>query len=152
MSSLAVLLIASPLAAARPTEAADVQAIRDQGALWSRLYAAGDIVRLRSLYEPDAWLMTEGQPAYRGVDAILAFLERNAASGAKTSFAVDPEQIVIDGDRAFLISKYRMTVTPPRGAAVTAAGRSMLVFKRHAGTWRIWRDMDNRAADAGFAR
>ena len=142
-----LLLLAAPLAAKTPAEAIDVQAIKDHGTLWSRLYEQGGVEEMRPLYEPDAWLMTEGQPAHKGVDAILAFLTRNKESGAKTSFAVDPEQIVIDGNRAFLISKYWMTITPPGKAAIEAAGRSMLVFKRHGRGWRIWRDMDNMAPD-----
>ncbi len=146
-----IMMFAAPLAAKAPSEAADVQAIKDSGVLWSRLYEQGRVAEMRPLYEPDAWLMTEGQPAHKGVDAILAFLTRNKSSGAKTSFAVAPEQIVIDGNRAFLISKYWMTITPPGKTAIEAAGRSMLVFKRHGGGWRIWRDMDNMAPDVRVA-
>jgi uncharacterized protein (TIGR02246 family) len=144
---LCLLLFAAPLAAKRPSEAQDIQAIKDHGKQWSILYEAGKVDEMRPLYEPDAWLMTQGQPAHKGVDAILAFLKRNKGSGSKVSFAVEPEQIIIDGNRAFLISKYWMTITPPGKADTQAAGRSMLVFKRHKRDWRIWRDMDNMAPD-----
>jgi uncharacterized protein (TIGR02246 family) len=144
---LCLLLFAVPLAAKRPSEAQDIQAIKDHGKQWSLLYEAGKVDEMRPLYEPDAWLMTHGAPAQKGVDAILAYLKRNKGSGSKVSFAVEPEQIIIDGHRAYLISKYWMTITPPGKAAIEAAGRSFLVFKRHKGDWRIWRDMDNMAPD-----
>jgi ketosteroid isomerase-like protein len=102
---------------------------------------------MRPLYEPDAWLMTEGAPALKGVDAILGFLRRNKERGNAVKFDVKPEQTIIEGNRAYLISKYWMTITPPGRAAIEVRGRSMLVFKRHKGDWRIWRDMDNMAPD-----
>ncbi len=144
---LCLIFFAIPLAAKRPSEAADIQAIKDHGKLWSQLYEAGKVDEMRPLYEPDAWLMTQGAPAQKGVDAILAYLKRNKGGGSKVSFAVEPEQIIIDGNRAFLISKYWMTITPPGKPAIDAAGRSFLVFKRHKREWRIWRDIDNMAPD-----
>ncbi len=131
-------------AAARPD---DKQAIIDHGKAWSRLYEAGRVDEMRPLYEPDAWLMTQGQPAQKGVDAILAFLKRNKASGSKVSFSAAPELITIDGNRAYLISKYWMTIIPLGKPAIEAKGRSFLVFKRCRKDWCIWRDMDNMAPD-----
>jgi ketosteroid isomerase-like protein len=103
---------------------------------------------MRRLYEPDAWLMTQGAPAAKGVEAILAYLKRNKASGTKASFDFTPELITIDGNRGYLISKYWMTLTRANGEKAEAAGRSFLVFKRGGdGAWRLWRDMDNQAPD-----
>jgi ketosteroid isomerase-like protein len=127
-------------------------AIVAHGKQWSALYAAGRIDEMRTLYEPDAWLMTEGAPAAKGVDAILDYLRRNKATGNRVDFSFVPELITIDGPRAYLISKYWMVVDTSANKRIEAAGRSFLVFKRGKdGKWRIWRDMDNRAADVLFA-
>jgi ketosteroid isomerase-like protein len=144
----ATMLAASPALAASKGE----QEIIDHGKRWSALYEAGKIDEMRVLYEPDAWLMTEGAPAAKGVDAILAYLKRNKESGNRVKFSVAPELITIDGKWAFLISKYWMVIDTPANNHIETAGRSMLVFKRSkAGAWRIWRDMDNKAADVSFA-
>jgi ketosteroid isomerase-like protein len=142
------------LALATPSFAAskDEQEIIDHGKIWSALYEAGKIDEMRVLYEPDAWLMTEGAPAAKGIEAILTYLKRNKSSGNKVKFSVAPELITIDGNRAFLISKYWMVIDTPANVHIEAAGRSMLVFKRSkTKKWRIWRDMDNKAADVSFA-
>lgn len=144
-----MLLLASPAALAKPSAE---QQIIDHGKTWSALYEAGKIEDMRDLYEPDAWLMTEGAPALKGVDAILAYLRRNKQSGNRVQFSVAPELITIDRNRAFLISKYWMTIDTPANTRIEAAGRSMLVYKRGKDRiWRIWRDMDNKAADVSFA-
>lgn len=146
---IAALLLISAPALAKPSPE---QQIIDHGKRWSALYEAGKIDEMRGLYEPDAWLMTEGAPALKGVEAILAYLRRNKQSGNQVQFSVAPELITIDGNRAFLISKYWMVIDTPAKSRIEAAGRSMLVYKRGKdGAWRIWRDMDNKAADVSFA-
>lgn len=63
--------------------------------------------------------------------------------------AFDYEDIRIDGDHAFRVSTWRLTVTPKGTAPPKDAGRSFFVFKRGGdGSWRVGRDMDNRTADA----
>ncbi len=143
-----VLLCATPCLAKSDNPSKGQAAIEAHGRQWAALYEAGQIDEMRGLYEPDAWLMTHGAPAAKGVDAILAYLKRNKASGTKASFDFAPELITIDGNRGFLISKYWMTLTRGNGDRVNAAGRSFLVFKRgRYGQWRLWRDMDNQAPD-----
>jgi ketosteroid isomerase-like protein len=148
MKPLYALLLAPMLIAAAPKWNRDQQAIIDHGNAWSALYEAGKVDEMRTLYEGDAWLMTQGAPLARGVDAILTFLRRNKERGYAVRFATDPEEIVIDGRYAFLTAKYWMTITPPGRDGIDLAGRSILIFKRGKDRkWRIWRDMDNMAPD-----
>lgn len=143
---LIALLLAAP-AFAHPV-ATDRTSILQHGSEWSRLYESGDVDAMRDLYEADAWLMTHGAPAKKGVDAILAYLKSAKASAGTVAFDISPEQVIIDGDYGFLISKYWMDIKPAKGSAVTQAGRSMLIYKKGAdGKWRIWRDIDNQAPD-----
>jgi ketosteroid isomerase-like protein len=147
--ALALLAVTADASAA---PAPGEQAIIDHGKQWSLLYEAGRIDEMRPLYEPDAWLMTNGAPVAKGVDAILAFLRRNKASGNRVSFAVSPELITIEGRHGYLISKYWMSITKADGAKIDAAGRSFLVFKRGRDRkWRIWRDIDNQSPDVTAA-
>jgi ketosteroid isomerase-like protein len=150
----ALLVLAMPVEAAPPRAALSQLLARDKAAIiehsarWKTLYESGDIDAMRPLYEPDAWLMTNGAPAAKGVDAILAYLRRNKASGNKAEISFAPEAIDIDGNRAYLVSRYWMAITLAGGRKVNAAGRSFLVYKRRrSGGWGLWRDMDNQAPD-----
>mgnify|MGYP005993441359 CR=1 FL=1 len=141
---------ATALAADNST--ADRQAILDHGELWTSLYERGAFEEMRPLYEPDAWLMTNGAPAAKGVDAILTYLAKSKAEASNVSFAFEPENITIDGDYSFLTSKYWMTIKASSPEPLEIAGRSFLVFKRgNDGKWRIWRDIDNQAPDVRIA-
>lgn len=134
--------------------AADLAAIRAHGERWKTLYEAGDIEAMRDLYTPDAVLMTHGAPKLVGVDAILAHLARLKEAGGRAEIDFAEESLEVDGDRADLVSKYWMTIYPPAEASpIEAAGRSWLTFRRGGdGIWRLWRDMDNQAADVHIAQ
>ena len=125
----------------------DIAAIEAHAAAWARLYAAGDMAAMAALYEPDAWLMTQGVPALRGRDAILDHLGRSAG-GPAPDIRFANEQIRIEGDRAYLISKFWLEMPRADAPPVQLAGRSFLVFRKGPdGAWRLWRDMDNAAPD-----
>lgn len=146
------MLIASLLllgcATAAPPHLDDEASIRAFGERWLAAYESGDIAGLEALYESDAWVMTRDQRAKKGRAAVLEFFAARAGTGADLDMAFDYEDITIDGDYAFLVSTWRLTVTPKGVPPIKDAGRSFLVFKRGAdGAWRVWRDMDNRTAD-----
>ena len=135
-------------AIAHQVDDTDEASILTHGGEWSRLFEAGNIDAMRDLYETDAWLMTHGAPAKKGVDAILAYLKSAKATAGTVAFDISPEQVIIDGHYGFLISRYWMDIQPAKGRNVTQAGRSMLIYKKGAdGKWRIWRDIDNQAPD-----
>lgn len=135
-----------------PESNVDRQAILDHGELWTSLYEAGAFNDMKPLYEADAWLMTNGAPAAKGVDAIIAYLADSKARSRNVSFAFEPENITIDGNYGFLTSKYWMTIETASPEPLEVAGRSFLVFKRGGdGQWRIWRDIDNQAPDVRIA-
>ena len=56
--------------------------------------------------------------------------------------------LVIEGDKAFLVTKFAMRITSPDGKTKDTSGRTFLVYRKGAdGMWRVWRDMDNYAPD-----
>lgn len=124
--------------------------IKAFGEKWRAAYQAGDLEALTDLYEPDAWLMTRRQPAKKSRDEVIAYFAAVKARGAKASIDFEYEDITIDGDYAFAISTWRLTVESPDGKPpFRDAGRSFLVFKRgEDDQWRVWRDMDNHTPDA----
>ncbi len=124
------------------------QQITDWAANWKMHLEAGEIEKLRDMFEPDAILMANGAPLLRGVDAILEFLGRNKAAGNQVSIDFANEEIGIEGSRAYLTAKCWMTITLAKGSTINVRGRSFLVFKLGADRkWRLWKDMDNQAPD-----
>jgi uncharacterized protein (TIGR02246 family) len=129
----------------------DRQAILDHGHAWSQAYAARDLDRLMALYEPDAWVMLDGQPALKGRDAVRAYFAKAFATPAGSNrIELAAEDVQIIGRLAELISLYRLTVqTDAASAPVVLAGRSLLLYRKGKdGRWRIWRDIDNSTPDA----
>ncbi|MEL7029397.1 MAG: hypothetical protein AAGL49_09340, partial [Pseudomonadota bacterium] len=93
-------------------------------------------------------------PAKVGRDAIRSFFEQGAGSGATVSMVFDYEDVTIEGDWAFLTSKWWLTAVAPGAAApFQDAGRSFIVFKRgEDGAWRVWRDIDNHTPDVAVGQ
>ena len=127
---------------------ADRTAILSNGERWINHYQAGEIERMRDLYEDDALVMPNGSPLLRGVDETLAFFARNRRSGNEVSFRSEAEDLVIEGDRAYLVTQYSMRIASSEGTLTELTGRTFLVYRKGADAmWRVWRDMDNSAPD-----
>lgn len=140
--------LALSLALASPILAKDQKAeLAAAGDNWNRLYAAGDWAGLRALYTDDAWLMSDKAPAAKGADAIIAYLRRYRDMGASVTFRFEPEDIRVDGKLGTVVAKYWMTAQIPGRPLVRTAGRSLLIYRRIDGRWKLWRDMDNTTPD-----
>ncbi len=140
--------LALALALASPSVAKDQKAeLAAAGDNWNALYAAGDWVALRKLYTDDAWLMSDKAPAAKGADAIIAYLRRYRDMGASVTFRFEPEDIRVDGKLGTVVAKYWMTAQIPGRPQVRTAGRSLLIYRRVDGQWKLWRDMDNTTPD-----
>ena len=76
---------------------------------------------------------------------------RNLRSGNDVILRSEPENLVIEGDRAYLVTKYAIRIKSPDGKLTDLNGRTFLVYRRSAdGMWRVWRDMDNSAPDVAL--
>lgn len=114
---------------------------------WNVAYAKADWTTLRALYTDDAWLMTDRTPAAKGADAIIAYLRRYRDMGATVTFLFENEDIRVDGKVGTVVAKYWMTAQMPGRPQVRTAGRSLLIYRRLNGRWKLWRDMDNTTPD-----
>jgi len=146
--------VCAPQASA--ARSADVQAICAQARRWIEVFEAGDIEGLMTFYMPDAEVALHGQPKLVGAAAIRAFFAPVLAARPKVDFRLDVEQVRVDGDSAWLMSRY-WYVSEPRdgGASYTDAGRSLLVYRRDRGAspdgeWKILVDIDQGTPDVTF--
>jgi len=141
---VAMAAMAAPVAA---SEAQDRAAIERATQDWIAAYEARDLDRLMTLYEPDATVALNGEPAMRGVPAVRAYFARAFASPVG-KFELNIEDIRIHGGVAHLVSLFRLTIPVADKPPVVAVGRSLLIYKRAGAGWRILADIDNQTPDA----
>ena len=130
--------------------ATEKAAIRQAGQTWTRYYQEGDLDGLMTLYVEDAVVALHGQPALFGIEAVRTYFAPRIGQ-AEVSFELDYEVIEVQGDIAYIISKYWLHATNREtGKTFTDAGRSMLVYKKRDGTWKIAADLDQATPDVSF--
>lgn len=151
-AALLVATLALVTASAPAASGDSDKGLMAQGDAWNAAYAAADWARLRGLYADDAWLMSDKAPAVKGADVIIAYLRGFRDMGASVTFSFEPEDVRIDGRIGTMVAKYQMTAQLPGRPMVRTAGRSLLIYRRQNGRWKLWRDMDNTTPDATVAK
>ena len=122
-----------------------VDTIKSGEVRWNADYKSGDAARVAAHYAPDAVAMSPGAPAAVGAAAIRAADEQGFADPKYfLTFSSDKVDVAASGDLAVARGSYRRTTTDPgTGAAVTAAGSYVTVYKPGAdGVWKAVWDID----------
>lgn len=130
---------------------ADEGPIRAEGSLWAEYYQAGDLDGLMTLYTDDVVVALHGQPALFGKPAVRDYFSTRIGR-AETTFELDYEVVRVEGDTAWIISKYWLkAVDRESGESYRDAGRSMLVYRRaDDDRWLIAADLDQATPDVGW--
>ena len=115
----------------------DEQQIRDVVNTWMQATQQGDHPTVLGLMTEDALFLTPGNEPMSKSDFAAAQAGMRGVSFHGTS---EIEEMEILGDWAFVRSRLRITVTPPGGTPVQRAGRTLTIFKKDAGRWRLHRD------------
>lgn len=127
----------------------DEEAIRAAGSEWTRYYQGADLDGLMTLYQPDAIVALHEQPALFGKPAIRNYFSTRLG-GPEAEFDLEYEAIRVEGELAYIVSKYWLTIGSGPDA-IRDAGRSLLVYRRGAdGQWRIEADIDQDTPDVTF--
>jgi uncharacterized protein (TIGR02246 family) len=128
------------------THAADVQALKDTEAAWSKVMAAKDFEKFISYYADDASVLMPNAPAFNGKDAIRAafkplFDDPNFAM----NFQGSRIEVAKSGDLGYTQGTYTVTMTDPKTKKpVTDKGKYLTAYKKQAdGTWKAVADMSS---------
>src|SRR5512140_1416707 len=110
---------------------------QDVDRLFGEYLNAGNVDGIVALYEPRATFVPQEGEHLVGHDLI-----RGAISGFVTMKPKIQMNVVravpVGDDVAVLYNEWRMTITPPGGAAVEVAGKATEIVRRQAdGTWRF---------------
>ncbi|MEL0138104.1 MAG: nuclear transport factor 2 family protein [Halieaceae bacterium] len=139
----ALLMSAAPLADFANEIAAE-------GGKWARYYEQGDLDGLMTLYVDDAIVALHGQPALFGIEAIREYFAPRIGK-ADSTFELEYELRETHGEIAYIISKYWLkAVDNETGDTYLDAGRSLLVYKKHDGQWKIAADIDQATPDVSW--
>jgi len=124
--------------------------IAAEGGKWAQYYEQGDLDGLMTLYVDDAIVALHGQPALFGIAAIRDYFSTRIGK-AESIFELDYELRETHGEIAYIISKYWLkAVDKQSGATYRDAGRSLLVYKKHNGQWKIAADIDQATPDVSW--
>ena len=121
--------------------------IAAEGGKWAHYYEQADLDGLMTLYVEDAIVALHGQPALFGIDAIRDYFAQRIGK-AEATFELDYELRETHGELAYIISKYWLKATDKTtGALYKEEGRSLLVYKKQDGQWKIAADIDQSTPD-----
>jgi len=124
--------------------------IAAEGGKWARYYEQGDLDGLMTLYVDDAIVALHGQPALFGIAAIREYFSTRIGK-ADSTFELQYELRETHGEIAYIISKYWLkAVDNETGDTYLDAGRSLLVYKKHEGQWKIAADIDQATPDVSW--
>jgi uncharacterized protein (TIGR02246 family) len=114
--------------------------------IWPRLFNAGDLDGLMTLYEPDAVVMPQPGQTVSGYAAI-----REAFAGflaLKPKFTLQFQTALECGDLALVFSRWTLEGTAPDGSAISLAGQTSDVVRRQPGGQWLFA-IDNPFGGAG---
>lgn len=141
MSVMSVLSLTSTAADSGLNE------IEAEGGKWARYYESEDLDGLMTLYVDDAVVALHGQPALFGKQAIRDYFAARLGK-AESTFELNYEVRETHGSIAYIISQYWLkAVDKQSGEVFLDAGRSLLVYKKEGGAWKIAADIDQSTPD-----
>ncbi len=142
---LASLLAGCAPAEAPDTRAADEKAIQELEVAWSKTAGEKNLDAFISYYADDAVALAPNTPIATGPAAIKVEIGKMfAMPGFALSFAGTKVAVARNGDLAYSVGTYSMTVNDPKGAPMTDKGKYMTVFRKNAeGKWKVVGDMFN---------
>ena len=124
--------------------------IAAEGGKWARFYEQENLDGLMTLYMEDAVVALHGQPALFGIDAIRDYFAARIGK-ADSIFELQYELRETHGEIAYIISKYWLkAIDKETGAEYKDAGRSLLVYKKQNGQWKIAADIDQATPDVAW--
>lgn len=127
---------------------ADSTAIVGAAAQYRQGWLNGDTAMALSVISDDVQLMLPGAPDVHGQAGARGVFVEEMTQYHIPTLTVHRQELLLHGDHAIDIGTYEETMVPKRGATIYATGRYIVVWRREAGGWRMWRYMLNEFAPA----
>ena len=112
---------------------------------WSKSAASDSIEKTLSYWAEDAIVMSPGEPALKGKQAIRGMIEGTSKiPGFKISW--EPLSVVVSksGDMAYMIEQNQITVNDSLGNPITQYNKAVTIWRKETdGSWKNVVDMWN---------
>jgi len=112
---------------------------------WSQVASTGDIERTLSYWADDATILSPGQPALKGKQAIRGMLEESSKiPGFKISW--EPKSVTVSGsgDMAWMEEENQITMNDSVGKPFTLHNRAVTIWRKDSkGDWKNVMDIWN---------
>lgn len=138
----------APPPAAPDTHDADVKAITDLEAQWSKAAQANDVEKGLTYYADDAVMMVPGMDAVQGKEAIGNSMHAMTKDPAfSLAFQTTKADVSKSGDVGYTWGAYQMTATDPAThKALHDHGSYVTVYRKQAdGSWKAVEDIATSA-------
>lgn len=136
------LLVSCTTAPPPDTSAADLQAINALSDQWIVAFNQGDAAAVAAFYTEEGKRIPPNQPMVVGKESIQDWIQTSLDLGIG-DLQVTVTEISIDGDMAYIIGSYTLTIQPDDGDATSDSGNYVELLKRENGTWKIITDIFN---------
>jgi uncharacterized protein (TIGR02246 family) len=112
---------------------------------WSKSASTDSMEKTLSYWAEDAVVLSPGQPALKGKQAIREMVEGSSKiPGFKISWEPISASVSKSGDMAWLIEQNQITVNDSAGHPVTEYNKAVTIWKKQAdGSWKNVVDMWN---------
>ena len=130
------------------THDADVKAISEIEAQWSKATAANDVEKSVSYYADDAVLMTPGMDAVQGKPAISAAMQTMAKDPAfSLRFQTSKADVAKSGELGYTWGTYQLTATDSSThKVINDHGSYVTTYRKQAdGSWKAVADIASSA-------
>jgi uncharacterized protein (TIGR02246 family) len=120
------------------SQSEDQMAIRDLVHRWLDATKAGDYETVLTLMADDVVFLVPGREPF-GKEAFRSQSQqlKNALVEGKS----DIQEIEVIGDRAWMVNRLEVRITPPNAQPMTRSGYTLTIFRKQAdGKWVIARD------------
>jgi len=124
--------------------AAEEAKIRDLEATQMKNFASKDIDKIMAFYADDATMITSGEPALKGKDAIRKGLAGMVADpNLNLQFKPDRVEVGKSGDVAFTQGSYQLTLSDPKTKKpLNDRGSYVTAYKKQSdGSWKAVSDV-----------
>jgi uncharacterized protein (TIGR02246 family) len=105
---------------------------------WSQAASTGDVEKTIGFWADDAILMSAGDPALRGKNAIREMVEGSLKTpGFRISWEPRSVEVSESGDMAYLIEESQITYPDSAGNSITQHNNAVSIWRKQAdGTWK----------------
>lgn len=126
-----------------PEDTAEVrQAIEAIGKQFTDAYNRGDAAAMAATYTEEARVLPPNGPMIVGREAIQNFWQGGIDAGV-SDVQLTTLEVGVARDLAYVMDEYASTIQPEEGEAIRDQGKSVVIFKRENGEWKVAVDIWN---------